>query len=84
MAMQALYSFKMSEPVNSATQHNTSTLKNVVCLSVLFTVNGSDVSQPIMNDATVEEMLNHLITKCDNTMWTVGSHITKMLELKNH
>jgi len=60
MAMWALHSFKMSDSVNSATQHNIKTLKYVVvCLSVLFTVNGSDVSQPIVNDATVEEMLNH-------------------------
>lgn len=61
MKMQALYSLKMSESVNSATQHNNRTLKSVViCLSVLFTVYSSDVSQPIMNDATVEEMLNHI------------------------
>jgi hypothetical protein len=60
MKMQALYSFKMSDSVNSATQHNTKTLKYVVvCLSVLFTVNRSDISQPIMNDATVERMLYH-------------------------
>jgi hypothetical protein len=59
--MQELYSLKMSESVNSATQHNNKALKFVVvCLSVLFTVNSSDVSQPIMNDTTVEEMLNHI------------------------
>jgi hypothetical protein len=60
MKMQTLYSLKMSESINSATQHNIKTLKFVVCLSVLFTVNDSDVSQFIMNDATAEEMLNHI------------------------